>query len=185
MKKFVVITALITILAASFALPAFAEEGCDSNTDYLTLGEEQLENEDFNGALHSANCGLSFGNNLRDFYYLRADVYCDMGNAEASIADFTTVIELNPTADAYNYRGWAYYMYGDLNAAMNDYNRAIAIDPDLHYAYNNRGLAWQAMGYLELAREDYEKAIELGMVENWAETNLYNVNFEINKLNES
>lgn len=107
MKKFVFIATLLALLTAAFAIPSFAEEGCDPNADYLTIGHEQLENGDFNGALHSANCGISFGNNLRAFYYLRADIYCDMGNAEASIADFTTVIELEPTADAYNYRGWA------------------------------------------------------------------------------
>ena len=185
MKKFAVIATLLALIVASFAIPSFAEEGCDPNADYLSIGHEQLESGDFNGALHSANCGLSFDSESYEFFMLRADIYCDMGNAEASIADFSSAIEINPTAHAYNYRGWAYYMADDLSAAMADYNHAIAIDNELSYAYNNRGLVWQAMGYLELARADYEKAIELGMVENWAETNLYNVNFEIEKLNES
>jgi Tfp pilus assembly protein PilF len=186
MKKFSIIAILIAIVVASFALPSFAEEGCDANTDYLTLGHEQLEAEDFAGALHSANCGISFDSESYAFYMLRADVYCDMGMSAESIADFSKAIEINPeSAEALNYRGWAYYMDGDMDAAMADLNHAIAIDPTLHYAFNNRGLVWQALGYPEIAKADFEQAIELGMEENWATSNLYNVNFEIEKANQS
>ena len=106
--------------------------------------------------------------------------------SEESVADFSKAIEIRPeSAEALNYRGWAYYMLGDMDAAMTDLNHAIALDPTLHYAFNNRGLVWQAMGYPEIAKVDFEQAIELGMEENWAASNLYNVNFEIEKANQS
>jgi Tfp pilus assembly protein PilF len=182
MKKLSIIALLLTLIAAVFALPVFAQEGCNANLDYLTLGHEQLEVEDFAGALHSANCGLTFDAKSYDFYMLRADVYCDMGNTDESVADFSRAIEIQPdSAHAYNYRGWAHYLHGDFNAAMADVNHAIALDTDLAYAYNNRGLIWQTMGYPELARVDFERAIALDFEQTWAETNLYNVTFEIEK----
>ena len=185
MKKFSIITLSLILLVTLFALPAFAQDSCVPNVDYLAIGHEQLEAEDFDGALHSVNCGLTFDNKSYDLYMLRADVYCDMGNTEESIADFSRAIEIRPdSAHAYNYRGWAHYQHGDFNAAMADVNHAIALDHELAYAYNNRGLIWQAMGYPELARIDFEHAIDLDFEQTWAETNLYNVNFEIEKLNE-
>lgn len=185
MNKLSIIALLLVLIAAIFALPAFAQEGCSAHLDYLTLGHDQLEEEDFNGALQSANCGLTFDSKSYDFYMLRADIYCDMGNTDESIADFSRAIELRPdSAHAYNYRGWAHYQHGDFNAAMADVNHAIALDQDLAYAYNNRGLIWQSMGFPELARLDYQHAIDLGFEQTWADTNLYNVNFEIEKLNQ-
>lgn len=186
MKKLSIIAILIAMLAASFALPSFAEEGCNANTDYLSLGHEQLESEDFAGAMHSANCGLSFDNESYDFYMLRADIYCDMGQTEESVADFSHAIQIRPdSAHAFNYRGWANYLHGDYYAAMSDLNRAIQLDSELAYAFNNRGLVWQAMGYPELAKADFEEAINLGLEEAWAAINLYNVDFEIEKLEQN
>ena len=55
MKKYSIVAVLLVLLIASFALPTFAEESCNTSLDYLALGHEQLENEDFGGAMHSAN----------------------------------------------------------------------------------------------------------------------------------
>jgi Tfp pilus assembly protein PilF len=185
MKKLSIVTILLVVLVAAFALPAFAQDSCNPSLDYLTVGHEQLEVEDFNGALYSANCGLTFNSKSYEFYMLRADIYCHTGNTDASVEDFTRAIELHPnSAHAYNYRGWAHYMHGHFNDAMADVNRAIALDTELAYAYNNRGLIWQAMGFPELARSDFEQAIELGFEQTWADTNLYNVNFEIEHLHQ-
>ena len=46
-------------------------------------------------------------------------------------------------------------------AAIDDYTRAINIDPEYVRAYNNRGVAREALGQDEAAEEDFQKAKEL------------------------
>ena len=45
--------------------------------------------------------------------------------------------------------------------AINDYNKAIDLNPDYVSAYNNRGTAYFSLGEFEKAIEEYDKAIEL------------------------
>ena len=44
---------------------------------------------------------------------------------------------------AYQGRGSVYYRQGQLDNAISDYNRAIAIDPGLTVAYEDRGNIYQ------------------------------------------
>ncbi|HET9532804.1 MAG TPA: tetratricopeptide repeat protein [Blastocatellia bacterium] len=55
----------------------------------------------------------------------------------------------------------AKYTRGDLAGAINDYNKALKIDPSLAAAYHGRGNALKARGEIEEAIADYDKAIEL------------------------
>jgi tetratricopeptide (TPR) repeat protein len=45
--------------------------------------------------------------------------------------------------------------------AMEDYNKAIQLNPNDAVAYNNRGNAYHAQGQYDRAIEDYNKAIQL------------------------
>jgi len=53
-----------------------------------------------------------------------------------------------------------YYDKGELDSAIEEYNKSIAAK-ELPEAYNNRGLAWAKKGELDKAIDDYNKAIEL------------------------
>jgi tetratricopeptide (TPR) repeat protein len=64
-------------------------------------------------------------------------------------------------ATAYNNRGWAYYKQGQLDKALEDYNKAIAINPSLFQAYSNRGVILTEKSQFDKALEDYKKAIAL------------------------
>jgi tetratricopeptide (TPR) repeat protein len=58
-------------------------------------------------------------------------------------------------------RGELKRVKGDLDGALNDYNRTIELKPDSFIAFNNRGLVKRAKGDLDGALEDFNKAIEL------------------------
>ena len=45
--------------------------------------------------------------------------------------------------------------------AIEDYDEAVALNPDYAEAYNNRGVAYEKKGDLDLAIQDYDKAIAL------------------------
>jgi len=183
MKKATLVLTLIAMIAATFAFPVFASDTCDPSQDYLTIGREQADNGDFDAALVSANCGLSLDADSYELLMLRAMVYCSTNRIELAIADMTTAIEIRPdSAYAYNARGWANYRLGNLELSLSNLNTAIELDEELAYAYNNRGLVYQAMGEHALAQSDFETAIDLGLVEPWATINLYNLEFEMAKL---
>ena len=59
-------------------------------------------------------------------------------------------------------RGSALHADDDLRAAIADYTRAIALEPDSAHPYLNRGLAHAAEGDDEAAIADYTEAIRLG-----------------------
>ncbi len=63
--------------------------------------------------------------------------------------------------DAYIYRGIAYYGKGDIYRAIEDYSKAIELNPEHALAYNSRGIAYSNLKRYEEAIEDYSKAIEL------------------------
>ena len=64
-------------------------------------------------------------------------------------------------AEAYCNRGIAYHREGELENAINDYNKAIQLKPDLAEAYCNRGNANSNKGDFDSTINDYTKAIDL------------------------
>ena len=62
---------------------------------------------------------------------------------------------------AYNNRGNAYDEIGQFNRAVQDYDRAIGLDPSDINAFVNRGFAYGNLGQYTLSLGDYDRAIEL------------------------
>jgi len=63
-------------------------------------------------------------------------------------------------ADAYANRGVAYYVKRDYDRAIEDFGRAVALDPDTPSAYIFRAKSYRVRGDYDRAIEDYGKAIE-------------------------
>lgn len=61
----------------------------------------------------------------------------------------------------YFQRALGYERLDDLDRAIEDYGRCLAIDPQCAVAYFNRGGLYYSQGKLDLATLDYDKAIEL------------------------
>ncbi len=62
---------------------------------------------------------------------------------------------------AYNNRGRAYAGLNQHRKAIEDYSKAIQLDPKSAIIYNNRGAAYYELGEYHKAIEDYDKALEL------------------------
>jgi tetratricopeptide (TPR) repeat protein len=73
------------------------------------------------------------------------------------------VIEKEPdrVPQAYNNRGLALKNIGRLHEAIEDFDRAIALNPEYTLAYNNRGVTFKKAGMLREAIADFDKAIAL------------------------
>ena len=71
------------------------------------------------------------------------------------------VLAIAQTAEDYFDKGVAKYEQGDYRGAIQDYNKAIELDPNDHMTYGVRVLAKSKLGDYRGAIEDYNKAIEL------------------------
>lgn len=86
---------------------------------------------------------------------------------DGAIADFTEAIKIAKDlpdmlrAGPYINRGLAYEKKGDLDAALEDLNKAIKIQPDNVYAYNDRAVVHEKRNELAAAMADYSKAIKI------------------------
>ncbi len=84
------------------------------------------------------------------------------GEFEQAFADYTKVIELNPTnADAYFNRGLALYNQKKFQLSIIDYDKAAELNPEDSAIYFNRGNSYEKMGDNQKAFNDYQTAIKL------------------------
>ena len=80
-----------------------------------------------------------------------------------AIEDFNNAIHIVPAfANAYNNRGFTYYILGQYKHAIEDYNKAINLKPDYADAYMNRGVTYLKQGNNTLGCRDAQKACALG-----------------------
>ena len=84
------------------------------------------------------------------------------GKFDDAIENFNRAIEQNPYfAEAYCYRGTAYFNKKELSCALKDLNEAMRLNSNYDEAYNNRGLVYSHKGQYDRAIKDFDKAIEL------------------------
>ena len=68
---------------------------------------------------------------------------------------------LKDEPNAIHTRAWIYMNKGMLDVALADFDRALAIDPELAGAYADRGQAYELKGERDKAIADYRKALSL------------------------
>ncbi|MCS7277932.1 MAG: tetratricopeptide repeat protein [Aquificaceae bacterium] len=81
------------------------------------------------------------------------------GNLQTAIELYQQSIDIQPTAEAYTYMGWAYSMMGDFETAIDLCLKAIHIDPEFGNPYNDIGSYLIALGKLDEAVSWLKKAI--------------------------
>ena len=80
---------------------------------------------------------------------------------ETAISLCSAALGAHPHFGLFNNRGIARYDLGKMEAAIDDYDRAIELNPEDATAYNNRGFARSDLGDLAAAIDDFDRAIAL------------------------
>jgi tetratricopeptide (TPR) repeat protein/S1-C subfamily serine protease len=91
----------------------------------------------------------------------RAAILFRSGNKPGAIEEYNLIISKQPEANAYYNRGNTKFELGQKQAAIEDYDRAIAINPQDAKAYYNRGVTKSDLGQKQAAIEDYDRAIAI------------------------
>jgi tetratricopeptide (TPR) repeat protein len=122
---------------------------------------------------------LKYGNQLiKEDKYLEAfDIFCELSSERKDDAELTTIalylfhqiVEGNydfepSTANEFLFRGVSKSYKNEYEGAILDYDKALALNPNLDVAYYNKGLNYARQGKFELAIKEIEKAISLNPV---------------------
>ena len=111
-------------------------------------------------------------------YYQRAQMYLAVLEIDSAIKDLNRAIQYNPCAFYYNERGFIYAYgarryrdeYGNLyiypieeyGKAIEDFTKALEIDPNNDTSYYRRGQIYHALNQWDRALRDYKMAAKLG-----------------------
>ena len=83
-------------------------------------------------------------------------------NYDRAIDDFSQAIRLDAkNAAAFDNRGLAYRMKGDLDRAIADFDQAVRLDPKSSAIFNDRGTTYGMRGDTDRAIQDLDAAIKL------------------------
>lgn len=95
-------------------------------------------------------------------YFYRGQLFADLERYPQAIKDYEKCIELDKDfADVYNYLGVAYFLSGNVDAALTNYNICIALDPKQSYAITNRGVVFRDKLDFQKADNDFETSINI------------------------
>ncbi len=106
---------------------------------------------------------------------IAADDCNQSADLDRSIRGCTKIIERGRRkhrAAAYNNRGNAYRKNSEVDRAIADFDKAIALKPNYATAYNNRGTAYVWKDDREQAIADYRTALEIDPSNQLAKNNL-------------
>lgn len=139
------------------AYPGFLEMISDC---YQELGA-------YSKALDYVNQALQMTPDDLDLISKKADILGESGDIEGAIAEWSKYIDRTPDFfGGYYRRGFFEDNSNKTDAALEDYNMAILLQPDYAYAYLGKGDMLMRKGQPEEAMEAYRKIVELDTVPN-------------------
>lgn len=108
--------------------------------DLMWQAEDFNKNKNYKRAIKAYTEILNVEPNYQDAWFHRGRTYLFMKKYTLALADYNTLLELNPKYDssAYNNRGLAHENLGDLDKALADYDKALELDPNSEIAKRNR-----------------------------------------------
>ncbi|MCB9435918.1 MAG: tetratricopeptide repeat protein [Anaerolineales bacterium] len=142
------------------------ERDPDNAMAYALLGRAFLGADDLAAALTNLDTALSMDNSISQAYFDRGKARTQIEDWEGATRDLTTLLDSRPPesvqVEALALRGIAYNKSGNHEAALADFNAALAIDPNNNMALLNR--AWLSLtdGEIEAAINDLNRSIDNG-----------------------
>jgi tetratricopeptide (TPR) repeat protein len=102
---------------------------------------------------------------LGDFYFTKAEQFMKKENNLDALLHYDKAITFEKNPRYYNNRGCLYHRMDNLESAIEDYTKAIMLNPNSGEYYYNRGGAYYAIKRNKEAKRDLERASEFGIKE--------------------
>lgn len=129
--------------------------------DYLAKACKKMEDEKYNEVIFLCEKALKINENLPDAYDYSGDAKFYLGEYDSAVDYYTKAIDLNPNDPEYFYdRSWAYKQLNELENAIVDANKAIALDKRPYYCYHKARLELDMHRNKE-AIEDFTEQLSL------------------------
>ena len=143
---------------------------------YLARADFYFDEKDYDKAITDCTEAIKINPNNIESHILRGRAFKNKGENNNAIADYTKAIE-NSSTDSrdipYDYRATAYFANGEHAKAIEDWNRAIQIDPSFCSHYFWRAEAYYKIKEYDKALYDILKAKNLGYPMNKKEDELF------------
>jgi tetratricopeptide (TPR) repeat protein len=94
-------------------------------------------------------------------WHSKADVLDDLGRIEEAIVANSRSVEIRPNAHGYYNLGNRRLKVGDIKGGIEDFTKAIEVNPSFAVAYVNRGNSWSLEGDCKKAINDYNEALRI------------------------
>lgn len=138
------------------------------------ISECYRETGDYTKALEYVTQALQMTPDDLDLISTKADILGESGDIDGAIAEWSNYIERTPAFfGGYYRRGFFEDNANRTDAALEDYNMAIMLQPDYAYAYLGKGDMLMRKGLTEEAMESYRKVVELDTVPNNSSCAMY------------
>ena len=144
--------------------------GYKANTNNM-IGYSYIQLEDFENALTHLNKAISIKSDQGDYYNNRGYVYLNQEKWDEALKDYETAkvkyLKKKENLDEYFYSeiGYIHYNLGSLKLAIDNYDKAIEINPKEGFFYSDKGDALYDLGKENDACANYIKSSELGYEE--------------------
>jgi tetratricopeptide (TPR) repeat protein len=134
-------------------------EKSESKVAYLGLGNANVGKGDYEEAIRAFTKGIELDSTSKELYHNRANAYRVTNNFNSAMSDLSVIIKKWPDANAYSSRGALFNVNKEWMAALNDLNKAIALDSTQYNFYWERGVSKYNLNDLSGAIKDYSKAL--------------------------
>lgn len=128
----------------------------DKPTDLLTQAREAFVQGERDKALELAGKAIAAAPKDARAYSLRGQMLAAMQSPQPAVDDFSKVIELSPTAGAYDARGSEQFKLGRIKESIADFDQAIVIEPALERQHWKRGISYYYAGRYQEGQKQFE-----------------------------
>lgn len=140
-------------------------QSVQSQLDLVAPAETLMRQGNYNSALDELDKIIKVHPRHNLAYFIRGSVKLYIGDLEGAMTDTETAIRLAPKVfgveKAYNNRGAIHQMRGEIDKALADFDKAIALNSNYSQPYNGRGVILEKKGRIDEALAAFEKAVEL------------------------
>ena len=156
---------VVALAASATATPTTAPPPTRSNlAPLLASAETALRYTKLPELMQATEAALRLAPNDPVAHWLRGDGYFRLSEAEQARQEAETVLRLvtQPQSDReFTARGWAHSALGKHDAAIQDLDQALRLNPQTFFAYLERGAAWAGKQDYERALADINQAVRL------------------------